>query len=108
MNKKAVSVTLHPDNLLWLRTRVKANGSRSVSEALDGIITEARTGTGASAVEIRSVVGNARIPRSEEALAKAGAQVTALFRRSVRRKETVGPRASRHDSRRAARKRKRA
>ncbi len=86
MSKKAVSVTLHPDNLLWLRTRVKAKGGRSLSEALDGIITEARSGTGAAA-EVRSVVGNARIPKSEEALSEAGARVAALFRKSVHRKE---------------------
>ena len=94
MSKKAVSVTLHPDNLLWLRTRVKAKGGRSLSEALDGVITEARAGTGASAVEVRSVVGNARIPRSEKALSEAGEQVAASFRRSVRRKERVSPRGS--------------
>jgi hypothetical protein len=108
MSKKAVSVTLHPDNLLWLRTRVKAKGGRSLSEALDGIITEARAGAGASAAEVRSVVGNARIPRSEEGLSEAGAQVTALFLRSIRRKEKAGPRGSRNQGRPAAPGRKRA
>jgi len=34
MSKQAVSVTLRPDNLLWLKTRVKAGGRRSLSEAL--------------------------------------------------------------------------
>jgi len=97
MSKKAVSVTLHPDNLLWLRARVKAKGGRSLSEALDGIITEARSGTGASAAEGRSVVGNARIPRSEKALSEAGAQVAASFRSSIRRKERVSPGGSRND-----------
>jgi hypothetical protein len=108
MSKKAVSVTLHPDNLLWLRARVKAKGGRSLSEALDGIITDARAGIGASAAEVRSVVGNARIPRSEEALSEAGAQVAALFRRSVRRKEKVSPGGSRNHVRPAAPRRKRA
>ena len=101
-------MTLHPDNLLWLRTRVKAKGGRSLSEALDGIITEARAGTGASAAEARSVVGNARIPRSEEALSEAGARVAALFLRSVRRKERAGPRGNRKQRRPAAPRRKRA
>jgi hypothetical protein len=107
MSKKAVSVTLHPDNLLWLRTRVKAAGSRSLSEALDGIITEARTGTERSAATVRSVVGNARIPRSEDALSEAGAQVAALFRASVRRRERAGPGVSSHNRHRETRKRKR-
>lgn len=108
MSKKAVSVTLHPDNLLWLRGRVKARGVRSLSEALDGIITDARAGIGASSAEVRSVAGNARIPKSEEALLKAGAQVAALFRRSVRRHERLGPRGTRHQGRPAAPKHKRA
>ncbi len=108
MSKKAVSVTLHPDNLLWLRTRVKASGVRSLSEALDGILTDARAGTGASTAEVRSVVGNARIPKSEEALSEAGAQVAELFRRSVRRKERGRPGGDRRHGRRAAPRRKRA
>lgn len=56
---------LRPDNLLWLKTRVKATGVRNLSEALDEIITEARAGAGSSDRTIRSVVGNARIPRSD-------------------------------------------
>lgn len=102
MNKRAVSVTLHPDNLFWLRTRVKATGGRSLSEALDEIITKARTGIGGSAAAVRSVVGNARIPRSEKALSEAGAQVAALFRRSADRTETPIPRARRRRPSRAA------
>ena len=102
MSKQAVSVTLRPDNLLWLKTHVKATGGRSLSEALDEIITEARTGTDASAAEVRSVVGNARIPRSEEALSEAGAQVAALFRRSAGRTEGPLPRARGRKPRRAA------
>ena len=101
-------MTLHPDNLLWLKTRVKAKGGRSLSEALDGIITEARSGTGASAAEVRSVVGNARIPGSEKALSEAGAQVAALFRGSVRRTESARPGGRRNDHRPAASRRKRA
>ena len=86
MSKQAVSVTLRPDNLLWLKTRVKAGGRRSLSEALDEIITEARAGAGAAALETRSVVGNARIPGSEASLARAGAEQRALFRGSAERK----------------------
>lgn len=101
-------MTLHPDNLLWLRARVKAKGGRSLSAALDGIITEARSGMGASAAEVRSVVGNARIPTSEKALSEAGAQVAALFRGSIRRRERVSPGGSRNHGRPAAPRRKRA
>jgi hypothetical protein len=101
-------VTLHPDNLLWLRTRVKATGGRSLSEALDGILTEARAGSGASTAAVRSVAGHARIPESDEALSAAGARVAALFRGSARRKERVSSRATRHSGRRAASRRKHA
>ena len=85
MTKKAVSVTLHADNLLWLKTRVKVTGERSLSEALDQIVTQARAGTGAGGEEVRSVVGHARIPSSDKALSEAGAQVAALFRGSIQR-----------------------
>jgi hypothetical protein len=99
MNKKAVSMTLRPDNLLWLKTRVKATGGRSLSEALDQILTEARAGAAASTASSRSVVGNARIPRSDSALSEAGAQVRALFRRSVQRKQAAGLAAHREKPR---------
>jgi hypothetical protein len=107
MSKQAVSVTLRPDNLLWLKTHVKATGGRSLSAALDEIIMEARAGIGGSAAVARSVVGNARIPRSEEALSRAGAQVAALFRRSVDRSEVPIPRPRRTKPTRAVTQRKR-
>jgi hypothetical protein len=86
MNKRAVSVTLRPDNILWLKTRVKASGGRSLSQALDEIITEARTGASASATDRRSVVGNARIPASEAALSRAAQEIRAQFRRAIGRR----------------------
>jgi hypothetical protein len=89
MSKKAISVTLRADNLLWLKTRVKVKGDRSVSETLDQIITKARAGVEAGGAEVRSVVGNARIPPSDRALAEAGAQVAALFLGSVGRNENA-------------------
>lgn len=95
MSKQAVSVTLRPDNLLWLKTRVKAAGRRSLSEALDEVITEARAGAGAAAVKSRSVMGHARIPRSEASLSQAGAELRALFGRSGERKRRANPRLAR-------------
>jgi hypothetical protein len=95
MNKLAVSVTLLPDNILWLKARVKAGGRRSLSEALDEIITQARAGAGRTAAEVRSVVGNARIPRSEASLSRADAEVRALFRASAGRESRSRPRTRR-------------
>jgi len=81
MTKRAVSVTLRPDNVLWLKTRVKARGRRSLSEALDEIITQARAG--AAAASIRSVVGHARVPATEASLSEAAREIRVLFDRSI-------------------------
>jgi len=44
MNKQPVSVTLSPDNLVWLRGRARADRLGSLSEFLDRLITGARFG----------------------------------------------------------------
>jgi hypothetical protein len=44
MNKQPISVTLSPDNLLWLRGRARAEQVGSLSEFLDRLITGARFG----------------------------------------------------------------
>jgi len=43
MPKKAVSVTLDAANVLWLKGRARMSGG-NVSDALDKLITQARTG----------------------------------------------------------------
>ena len=43
MNKQAISVTLSPDNLVWLRGRALAEGHGSLSEFLDKLVTRTRT-----------------------------------------------------------------
>jgi hypothetical protein len=79
MTKQAISVTLRPENLLWLRGRAQALRQRSVSEALDQLISEARTGSRAEARAIRSVVGTVRIASSDPSLSGADAAISALF-----------------------------
>ena len=44
MPKQPVSVTLDADNLLWLRARAVSRKRRSLSDALDEILTAARSG----------------------------------------------------------------
>ena len=44
MSKQPVSVTLSPDNLLWLKGRARAVAAGSLSEFLDRLITRARCG----------------------------------------------------------------
>ena len=57
MNKQAISVTLSPDNLLWLRRRARADQRGSLSEYLDVLITRARCGQDAPRVA-RSMKGS--------------------------------------------------
>ena len=79
MTKQAISVTLRPENLLWLRGRVQALRQRSVSEALDQLVSEARTSARADARAIRSVVGTVRIASHDPSLSGADAAISALF-----------------------------
>jgi hypothetical protein len=97
MTKQAVSVTLHPDNLLWLRGQAKAQGRRSVSETLDRLLSEARTGSRLQGGSIRSVVGTIRIASSDPGLSGADAAIRALF------SSATGPSRKRRSAREAPR-----
>jgi hypothetical protein len=44
MGKQAISVTLSPDNLVWLKGRARAEGVGSLSEYLDRLLTRTRFG----------------------------------------------------------------
>jgi hypothetical protein len=78
--KTAISVTLAPDNLLWLKARAHAQGSRSISAALDELLSEARR-TGGRA---RTVVGTVRLPQGEEGLRQGDEEIARLFSGAVR------------------------
>jgi hypothetical protein len=89
--KTAISVTLAPDNLLWLKARAQAKGSRSVSAALDEVLSEARRASG----PVRSVIGTIRLPEGEAGLRRGSEEIGRLFdkalgARSVRRKRHRG------------------
>ena len=73
MSKKAVSVTLESDNLLWLKGRAGAAGVRSMSEFLDRLISEARA-AGAHH-PVRSVVGTIDVDPNDPWLEQADAAV---------------------------------
>ena len=83
MPKRPVSVTLDEDNLLWLRGRAARRKRRSLSDALDEVITAART-TGALEAS-RSVVGTIEIPSDDQALERADQYVRSLFETSLSR-----------------------
>src|SRR5205807_1334711 len=87
MSKKAVSVTLESDNLLWLKGRAGATGVRSMSELLDRIIREARA-AGAHH-PVRSVVGTIDVDPNDPWLEQADAAVGAMFDASLNRRSRV-------------------
>lgn len=108
MAKKAVSVTLEQDNLLWLRGRAAALKHRSLSDALDAVVTGARLAGPVAPGSIRSVAGTLDISTADPGLDQADAAVRALFDESVRRPVLVRderPAYRPHQSSRAGRRR---
>jgi len=87
MAKKAVSVTLETDNILWLKSRVRAAGGRSVSELVDRLITQARSS--GSHQPGRSVVGTVDIDPGDPWLEQVDAAVKTIFDRSLGRPSLV-------------------
>jgi hypothetical protein len=85
MSKDAISVTLEKSNLLWLRGQVSASGRKSVSDLLDSLITEARTGGRVHEAALRSVVGTIDLDAGDPDLAGADRVVRSLFPRSLAR-----------------------
>jgi hypothetical protein len=83
--RKAVSVTLKQDNLLWLRAQAAATSRGSLSEVLDQLVTDARDAGRTDARAIRSVAGTIDLPEDDPALDGADAYVRAQFDTSVRR-----------------------
>jgi len=76
--KRAISVTIDEDNLLWLKGQAGASASGSVSEVIDRVVRRARTGGHTDAAAIRSVVGTIDLPADDPDLAGANAYVRSL------------------------------
>lgn len=89
MSKQAISVTLDPDNLLWLRTQTRSQKRRSISETLDVLIREARTEDRNQKSPVRSVVGTVRIAESDPTLETADAAVRAFFSAALDRQSVL-------------------
>lgn len=83
--RKAISVTLTHDNLLWLRGQAARTRKGSVSETLDALITSARSGGRTAPDAIRSVVGTIDLPEDDPDLLQADEYVRSLFAASARR-----------------------
>jgi hypothetical protein len=84
MPKTPLSVTLDEANLLWLKGRVAGRKMRSLSEALDEILTAARRG-GRGADTPRSIVGTVDLADDDQGLDRADAAVRAIFEESAAR-----------------------
>jgi hypothetical protein len=82
MPKKALSVTLETDNIMWLKGRASAARLRSVSELLDRLVSDARaSGHG----PVRSVIGTVDIDSSDPGLETADEAVRHVFDASLNR-----------------------
>ena len=101
MPKQPLSVTLEADNLLWLRGRVAAGKQKSLSEALDTIVTAARRGHFAG--DVTSVVGTIDIAEDDPGLERADEELRAQFATSLSRPMLVRERAPRQSSKRPKR-----
>ena len=84
MPKQPISVTIGQDNLLWLKGRVVGGKRKSISEALDELVTAARRG-GHAPSERRSVVGTVDIAADDRLLDDADAYIRSTFEASLAR-----------------------
>jgi hypothetical protein len=82
--KKAISVTLTGDNLLWAKAQAAARTGGNMSELIDRLIHDARTAGLTDRSAVRSVVGSIDLP-DDEGLAEADSYVRAMFDRSLGR-----------------------
>lgn len=82
--RKAISITLSEDNLLWLRGQAARSARGSVSELLDRLVAEARNGGRTDPSAVRSVVGSVDLPDDDPDLAGADAYIRTLFGTSTR------------------------
>lgn len=82
--RKAISITLSEDNLLWLRGQAIRSARGSVSELLDRLVAEARAGGRTDPGAVRSVIGTVDLPDDDPDLAGADAYIRTLFAASAR------------------------
>lgn len=102
MNKQAISVTLDPGNLVWLRAQIVASGCRSISEALDRLIHKARTGSTEKRPLVRSVVGTLQIAESDPDLSTADAAIRELFPMASHRRRRMAASKKAHPKRKVS------
>lgn len=107
MSRKAVSLTLDEQNLLWLRARSTARGRRNLSETVDALVTQARAGRLGEPTPPRSVVGTIDIATDDPELEEADDALQRLFATSIARPFLVREDSGRGPARRTPSKGKR-
>jgi hypothetical protein len=101
--RKAVSVTLKADNLLWLRAQASASARGSLSEVLDQLVTDARTSGRTDERAISTVRGTIDLPDDDPMLEEADTFIRAQFDKSLRRPIAVKEKRARHSGARKRR-----
>jgi hypothetical protein len=100
--KAAVSVTLDRGNIAWLERHARTTRARSLSQALDDLVTAARVAHDAAAPH-RSVAGTIRIAADDPDLRRADAVIRACFAHTLAapaaRRRWRGGRTSRRSTR---------
>jgi hypothetical protein len=91
--RKAISLTLSADNLLWLRAQAARSARGSVSEVLDRIVSEARVAGRIDPAAVRSVAGTIDLPDDDPGLEKADEYIRALFAASAQQAMLVRERS---------------
>jgi hypothetical protein len=87
--RKAISITLSEDNLLWLRGQAGRTPRGSVSEVLDRIVGEARANGRTDPGAVRSIVATIDLPDDDPDLADADGYIRSIFAESPRRPMVV-------------------
>ena len=83
--RKAVSVTIDEDNLLWLKAQAAATARGSLSAVLDRIVADARTQGRTAAAAMKSVAGTIDLPAGDPDLSGASSYMRTLFEASLGR-----------------------
>lgn len=88
MSSKTVPIDLETGNLLWLKGRALVAGRRSVSDLVNDLVSQARTGNRAAGDDRgsgSSIKGTIEISENDPGLEEADAEVRALFLASADR-----------------------
>jgi hypothetical protein len=82
MGKRAVSLTLSEDNVLWLKGQATSHHG-NLSAAVDRLISEVRAGRMGASRTARSVVGTIDLPSDDPELDAADAAIRNVFAASL-------------------------